>query len=187
MESDKVTMLEKYRDLFPEAWKLFVKDMREGKIYIPYNEKEMQCHLFTKCLQVMEAKNIEQPYEIFAEDTELTKGFIPDITLGYGKADKNGVAGRYGVIELKHYPSTESMFEDIAKLRRYFELPVGYCYFAMICKEGNESKLKEVLKSLNIRCDGKSLYKIETVDHPVQKLKVTCLLVSLVRDSASSN
>jgi hypothetical protein len=145
-ERDAQQILRKYFTIFQSAWEDFLKSSERGDFFVPFNEEELRCFMFAKCLEIMRQKKFEKPYEIFAEDKEIVKGARADLALGWLED------GKFVAVELKHFPSREGIRRDIKKLQGYVEnRAVLFCFFAMIGDSKNEYQKYLNLKDMGIK------------------------------------
>jgi hypothetical protein len=140
-EFDAQRVLRKYSMVFQDAWQEFSKELGNGYFYAPIFEEQLRCLLFAKCLEIMRKKKFEKPYQIFAEDREISKRARPDIT--FGRFEE----GKFVAVELKAFPpSLDEIKDDIKKLQGYVKSKVAFGFFAMV----GDSK-KKYQKYLNLK------------------------------------
>jgi len=174
-------IIQKYAQVFPQAWRKYLKKIESSEIWLPMNEAEMQCMLFSECLLEMKEKNLDKPFQIFAEDREITKGKRADISLG--KLED----GRFVVVELKSFPEYQPVENDIKKLLEYVNKNVMYGYFGMIAYRKYNYKENIDLDCLGILEDSQhSFYEWHEMDLSYLDEKIETLLVGMIRNSRSS-
>lgn len=166
----------KYRDIFPKAWKRFLINVEEGKIFSPEKGQEavLRCHLFSECLLVMREEELPTPYLISAE-VEILEGKKADLTLGVLDEENPLVA-----VEIKCFPTDLDVVADlIDKLGEYVgNERVIFSFFAMIgdSKYVNEHSLD--LEKLGLEKDGKfSFYEWRTLKSPYSNISLETLIV----------
>lgn len=99
-ERDEQNSRKKHFMVFQDAWQDFLKALEKGEFCVPKYEEQLRSLLFAKCLEIMRRRKFKKPYEIFAEDREISESARPDITLGrFENGDK------FVAIELKTFPS----------------------------------------------------------------------------------
>jgi len=174
-ESELPKELKKYASLFPKAWSNFLKDVEKGKIFVPSNEAELRCFLFSKCLLVMRRNRFPIPYQITAEDKEILEGRRADLTLGLLED------GRFVTIEIKYFPSVDLIKNDLRKLRDFVKSHVIYGFFAMIGNSKYTYEQKVDLESLGVEKDGKySFYEWRMIKPPYLEISIDALIVGLM-------
>jgi len=188
-ERDAQNILKKYFGVFQGAWQDFLEASEKGEFLVPFNEEELRCFLFAKCLEIMRRKKFEKPYEIFAEDKEISKGTRADIALGWLED------GRFVAIELKHFPSLEGIRADIKRLQGFVKSRAVFGFFAMIGDSKNEYQKYLNLKDLgiqqeirepdeatiNFKGEGeKSFYQWKLVKFPAAQRPLETLLVGIL-------
>lgn len=189
-ERDAQRILRKYFLVFQSAWQDFLKASEKGEFFVPFNEEELRCFLFAKCLEIMRQKKFEKPYEIFAEDKEIIKGTRADIALGWLED------GKFVAIELKHFPSLEGIKADIKRLQEFVKSRAVFGFFAMIGNSKFEYKKNLNLKDLGIKLElsepleatldfngegEKSFYQWKLVKFPAAQRPLETLLVGILR------
>jgi hypothetical protein len=181
--------LKKYFMVFQDAWRDFLGNVEKGEYPPPFNEAELRCFLFSKCLEIMRRKKFEKPYEIFAEDREIFEGRKADLALGWLED------GRFVAIELKHCPSLEGIREDIKKLQEFVKSRAIFGFFAMIGDSkyeyqkylnlkdlGIQLELREPLEATLAEKDGeKSFYQWHLVKFPSAQRPFETLLVGILQ------
>jgi len=173
-ESEALEELKKYASLFPKAWRNFLKRIEKGEIFVPENEAELRCFLFSECLSMMHKKKFPMRYQITAEDKEILDGKRADLTLGLLPD------GRFVIIEMKHFPNVNSIKKDIKKLRQFIKSHVIYGFFAMIGNSEYAYEQKVNLESLGIKRAGKeSFYEWHTLKPPFLDISLETLIVGL--------
>ena len=176
-ESELPQELKKYASLFPKAWRNFLRDVEKGKIFVPSNEAELRCFLFSRCLLMMRRNRFPIPYQITAEDKEILEGKRADLTLGLLED------GRFATVEIKHFPSVDSIKNDLRKLRDFVESQVIYGFFAMIGNSKYTYEQRVDLKSLGVERDGKySFYEWRTIKPPYSDISIDTLIVGLMAE-----
>lgn len=174
----------KYRDVFPKAWKRFLINVNEGKIFYPGQGQEavLRYHLFSECLSVMCEEKFPIPYLISAE-VKILEGKRPDLTLGVLDEEKPLVA-----VEIKCFPTDPDIRGDLNKLKKYVRNEsVIFSFFAMIgdSKYVNEHSLD--LEKLGLEKDGKfSFYEWRALKSPYSNIPLETLIVGFKRSDQDS-
>lgn len=176
----EVEVFLKYRDIFPKAWERFLKKIGEGKIFVPVNEAELRCHLFSECLSIMQELELPIPHQIFTE-VELSDNRRVDLALGFFE-DEKGRLGRLVAIELKHFPVDLGIVSDLTKLGEYVkEKSVIYCFFATIGRPEYINEQILDLTKLGLEKSGMhSFYKWRTLNPPFQDKLLETLIVGFL-------
>jgi hypothetical protein len=121
--------------------------LEKGEFDVPVYEEQMRSLLFAKCLEIMRRRKFKKPYEIFAEDREISKEARPDITLGRLEKDDKFVA-----IELKACPlSLQEITADVKKLQGFVKESSSLGLFAMIGKSRKKYREYLNMKELGIQ------------------------------------
>lgn len=189
-ERNAKSILRKYFTVFQSVWQDFLEALEKGDFYVPIYEEQLRSLLFAKCLETMRQKKFEKPYEIFAEDREISKRARPDIT--FGKLED----GKFVAVELKSFPSSpEEIKEDIKKLQGYVKSGVVFGFFAMVGDSKKEYRECLNLKELGIQQEipesdeammdftgegEKSFYQWKLVKIPVVQRTLETLLVGII-------
>lgn len=189
-ERDTQTILRRYFTVFQCAWQDFLKALEKGEFYVPIYEEQLRSLLFAKCLEIMRHKKFEKPYEIIAEDREISKIARPDITLGQYED------GKFVAIELKTFPSFEEIRADVKKVQEFVKGATVFGFFVMIGKSKKEYREYLNLKDLGIQQEiseqdeatidfkgerEKSFYQWKLVNPlPVTKQPLETLLVGIL-------
>ena len=166
--------LKRYAEIFPKAWKRYIKNIESGDVYAPMNEAGMRSHLFSECLSIMREGQFPKPCEITTEDREIMKGKRADISLGLLED------GRFVVIELKCFSEYEPVKDDIKKLLKYVRSNAVFGFFGMIANSRYDYERKIDLEALGIQKDGEHyFYEWSLVQPPNDERKLVTLLVGL--------
>lgn len=174
VERELIEELKRYAQIFPKAWKKFLTKLENEEIYIPMNEAEMRCYLFSECLSIMHEENFPKPFEITVEDKEILEGKRADISLGLLKD------GKFVGVELKRFPDFESIKDDIKKLSEFVKNKVIFTFFGMIANSKYNYKKNINLESLGIQQEGdNSFYEWSLIEPPTAKIKLETLLVGI--------
>ena len=169
----------KYRDVFPKAWKRFLKRIEEGEILHPAKGQEalLRYHLFAECLLVMREEMFSTPYLISAE-VEISAGKRADFTLGVLDEGRPLVA-----VEIKCFPRDLDIVVDLVeKIGEYVRNDrVIYGFFAMI-GDGKYINAQSLdLTTLGIEKDGEySFYEWYTLKPTLSDVSVETLLVGFM-------
>ena len=128
-----------HNEIFLRAWKNVLEGYRNGKIRF-ISEADLQSHLFSECLRLMETEKFETPYKIHANKSLFTPRRKTDLVLGHDEV----------AIEIKlepDYPGVskpvvfrEEVEKDIAKLDEYLRQRVKHAHFVMIDEDGNHMR-----------------------------------------------
>lgn len=171
----------KYRDVFPKAWKRFLKSIEEGKMFYPAKGQEavLRYHLFAECLSIMREEMFPAPYLISAE-VELLAGKRVDLTLGLLDEERPLVA-----VEIKCFPTDLNIVSDLVEKIGMFVKNdrVIYGFFAMIGDSKYINPQRLDLTSLGIEKDGKqSFYEWSTLKSPFSDVIVQTLIVGFMSE-----
>jgi hypothetical protein len=189
-ERDTQSILKKHFMVVQDAWQDFLEALNKGEFRVPVYEEQLRSLLFAKCLEIMRRKKFEKPYEIFADDREISKVARPDITLGQLE-DGKSVA-----IELKTSPSVEGIRADVKKLQGFVKSATVFGFFAMIGDSKKEYRDYLNLKDLGIQQEiresdeammdfegegAESYYQWKSINPPATKRPLETLLVGILR------
>ena len=148
-EREKTAFLRRHFRVVPAAWKRYLSKLEKGEYPPPFNEQGLRCFVFSECLDVMRKREFDKPFEISVEEKEIVEGRRADLAIGW--LDD----GTFVAIELKHYPSIESIGEDIRKLHQITEAKAILGWFLMLGPAEYRYEEKLDLKAMGIEEDGK--------------------------------
>lgn len=142
-----------HNEIFLRPWKNVLERYRDGKIRF-ISEADLQCHLFSECLRLMEIEKFETPYKIHVNKSLFTPRRKTDLVLGHDEV----------AIEIKlepDYPGVskpvafrEEVEKDITKLDESLRQGVKHAHFVMIDEDGfhkRNPRIREKWKSIKVR------------------------------------
>lgn len=171
--------LHRYRDIFPKAWKRFLKRIEDGEILHPAKGQEavLRYHLFSECFSVMREERFSTPYLISAE-AKILSGKIADFALGVLDEGRPLVT-----VEIKCFPTDLDVVADLVeKIGEFVRTEnVIYGFFAMIgdAKRINAQSLD--LNTLGVEKNAKhSFYDWHNLMSPFSDASIVTLLVGFM-------
>ena len=160
-----------YNEVFLEALENVIEEYRKGRIRF-YSEGDLQSHVFSKCLKIMEREEFKTPFKVYSERGVFSKRSKVDLVLGDDEVlvefklepDYPGVSKPVVFSTIKEAGSSGSVELDLEKIDDYANKGKP-AHFVMLDEDGKHArKINGEWKEMTVR--GKNRFWLKVYRKP---------------------